>query len=472
MATTYIPVIGLEIHAELKTRTKMFCDCLNDPNERIPNKNICPVCTGQPGALPVMNKKAIEALIKIGTALAGDIPAVSKFDRKNYFYPDLPKGYQISQYDLPFVFGGSLNGVKITRVHLEEDTGRLQHAANGQATLVDFNRAGVPLMELVTEPDIREVSQIGEFARELQLLLRYLDIADADIEKGQMRVEVNLSLGTLVDGVLKYGTKVEVKNIASFKMAESAARHEIERQRKVLEDREKVIQETRGWNDPKQATISQRSKESSHEYRYFPEPDLPALDMSQFDFKRIKSEIPELPWEKRIRFKKEFGINDKQIETFVGDRELAEFFENTISELKEHEAKDKIIPLAANYLTSDLRGLGGIGKITPENFADLIILISSEKINSRTAKDILLKMYETGADPNELLKAGDLEQVSDESALREMAQKIISANPKPAEQYKKGKQAALMFFVGKAMGQLKGRGNPQILQQIFKDLLK
>lgn len=483
---TYIPVIGLEIHAELKTRTKMFCDCKNDPEEKRANTNICPTCTGQPGALPVMNKEAIEAMLKIGTAIGGEIPAISKFDRKNYFYPDLPKGYQISQYDLPFVFGGSLAGVRITRVHLEEDTGRLQHGkdeSGKDTTLVDYNRAGVPLMELVTEPDIREVEKISEFASELQLLLRYLGVSDADIEKGQMRVEVNLSLGTIVDGELKFGTKVEVKNIASFKMAESAARYEIERQKSILESGASVEQETRGWSDLKGETVSQRKKESSHDYRYFPEPDLPALDMSQFDFKKIKLGIPELPQAKRLRLEKEYGLNKKQAEILVFDRELSEWFESVASELRAEAGEGKsleLAKLAINYLTSDIKGLMAefghaslrSSKLTEENFADLILLADSGKINSRSAKDILRHMYEKGGDPVALLKELGLEQVSDEAELMKIAEKIVLENPKPAEQYKAGKEEVLMFFVGRAMGQLKGSGNPKILQEVFKKLLK
>ena len=476
--------MGIEIHTELKTRTKMFCDCLNDPNEKQPNKNICPVCMGRPGALPVMNKTAIEHMLKVGTALGGEIPAVSKFDRKNYFYPDLPKGYQISQFDLPFVFGGFLAGVKLTRVHLEEDTGRLQHGKDKtgkDATLVDYNRAGVPLMELVTEPDIREPEQIGKFARELQLLLRYLGVADADIEKGQMRVEVNLSLGTIQDGELVFGTKVEVKNIASFKMAEAAARYEIERQTKALDAGEKIIQETRGWDDIKKKTVSQREKESSHDYRYFPEPDLPPLDMSQFDFKKIKEEMPELPAQKRKRFMEEFELSEELTEVLVQERELAEFFEEAVSELKTEEVSDlkNATKLLANYLTSDTKGLMlaanhtsiKASKLDPENFADLIVLVESGKLNSRSAKDLLAKMYGFGGDPREIVKSEGLEQVSDEAELKPVLEAVIADNPDAVEKYKNGNKKLLMFFVGQAMGRLKGKGDPKVLQKLTEKLL-
>lgn len=480
----YIPVIGLEIHAELNTRTKMFCACLNDPDETKPNKHICPVCTGQPGALPVMNQSAIESMLKIGTAIGGEIPAVSKFDRKNYFYPDLPKGYQISQYDIPFVFGGLLAGVKITRVHLEEDTGKLTHGANEageKVTLVDFNRAGVPLMELVTEPCIKAPEKIGEFARELQLLLRYLGVADADIEKGQMRVEVNLSLGTMEDGELKFGTKVEVKNIASFKMAEAAARYEIERQAKLLDEGGKVVQETRGWDDINKQTVSQRIKETSADYRYFPEPDLPPINIAQFDFNRLKEEMPELPWEKRERLQKEFGLNAEQASLLTLERPIAAFFEETVSELKTEAVKDqaRAAQLAYNYLTSDFKGLliqDGVSdphesKITAENFADLIVLVEAETINSRAAKDVLAKMYEEGGDPREIVKSGGLEQISDPQTLAQAVQKVMEENQDAVEKYKGGNEKLLMFFVGKSMAALKGKANPAALQEVIKELL-
>lgn len=478
----YIPVIGLEIHAELKTKTKMFCGCLNDPNEKTPNKNICPVCTAQPGTLPVANKAAIESLIKVGMAIGGDIPAVSKFDRKNYFYPDIPKGYQISQYDVPLVAGGYLKGVKITRVHLEEDTGKLYHV--GGSTLVDYNRAGLPLMELVTEPDIRSAEQVGEFATELQLLLRYLGVSDADMEKGQMRVEVNLSLGTMDGDKLKYGTKVEVKNINSFKAAVAAAKFEIDRQTKALEVGEQIVQETRGWDDVKKATFSQRKKESSHDYRYFPEPDIPPLDLAHFDLKRIKGEIPELPQAKRVRFTKEYGLTSDQVEVIVADRLFADYFENIISELKAHEAKDmtKAVQLATNYLTSDMRSLMAVAgitdpsktKIEEEDFADLILLVADEKVSSRGAKDILAKMFETGGDPMEIMKTEGHEQVSDKGAFTAMAQEIINANPNPAADYRGGKEVALMFFVGQGMKkakEMKLGANPNVLKEVFKELL-
>ncbi len=466
----YQPTIGLEIHAELKTQTKMFCDSLNDSEEKHPNTNICPICTGHPGTLPTINKKAVEHVLKVGMAVNGDIPLFSKFDRKNYFYPDLPKGYQISQYDLPLIFGGSLSGVRIRRIHLEEDTGRLVHSDDGKSTYVDYNRASVPLMELVTEPDIRTADQAVAFAKELQLILRYLGVSDADMEKGQMRVEANISLNM--------GTKVEVKNINSFKAVQGAIEYETKRQEEVLESGDKIIQETRGWDDVHSKTVSQRIKEDAHDYRYFPEPDLPPLDLAHFDLKQIKLDIPELPQAKRQRFLKEYGISADQAELLVLDRRMGKFFEEAVSEMtadnKENTAEKT--KLLANYLISDLSGLMTVKEVTfeamkvdPENFADLIEMISAGKINSRVAKDVLVKMLETGMDPGVIVAEGGLTQVSDEGALKETVVKIISENPKAVEDLKKGKEAALQFLVGKSMAALKGRGNPEILKKVIKE---
>jgi aspartyl-tRNA(Asn)/glutamyl-tRNA(Gln) amidotransferase subunit B len=492
---SYRATIGLEIHAELKTQTKMFCGCLNDPNEKHPNVNICPICVGHPGTLPTVNKKALEAILKVGMSLNGDIPQFSKFDRKNYFYPDLPKGYQISQYDLPLIFGGALNGVRLRRIHLEEDTARLVHSANadfadesgqrGQekiprsqpksaesASLADFNRAGVPLMELVTEPDITSVEQAVEFAKELQLILRYLGVSDADMEKGQLRIEANVSLRQAT-GDKELGTKVEVKNINSFKAVHDAIEYEIKRQEEVLREGRKVIQETRGWEERKKATASQRLKEEAHDYRYFPEPDLPPLDLSHFELSRIKQEIPELPGEKRVRFIKEFGLTPDQAEVAAADRGRAQYFEEVVSELG-----NKNVPLAFNYFTSDLFGLmadSGVDiselKIIPEDFAELIELIALNRISSRAAKTILKKMFDDGVDPHQILKEENLEQVSDEAALRQTAEKIIKENPTAVADYKKGRANALQFLVGKAMADLRGRGNPEVLQNLIKKLI-
>ncbi|MEK9173438.1 MAG: Asp-tRNA(Asn)/Glu-tRNA(Gln) amidotransferase subunit GatB [Patescibacteria group bacterium] len=483
----YIPTIGLEIHVELKTETKMFCDSPNNPEEKNPNTNVCPVCLGHPGTLPTINKKAVEAVIKVGMALGGEINKLTKFDRKNYFYPDLPKGYQISQYDEPLVVGGSLNGVKLRRVHLEEDTGRLLHESQivkhelgrsdprskiHDSSLVDYNRAGVPLMELVTEPDIKSAEEAVGFARELQLILRYLGVSTADMERGQMRVEVNISLGKWSKGNWKQGTKVEIKNLNSFGAVAGSIEYEVKRQAEVMKTG-KVKHETRGWDDLKHITVGQRSKEEAHDYRYFPEPDLPPFETASLDLEAIKVSLIELPKNKRERFKKEYNLDGDKLESLIIDQDLAEFFEESVSEIKAIDDNSSHQTLF-NYLTSDLVGLikeFGTSfkdlKIKPEHLAHLSFLIDSGRIGSRQAKDILRKMFETGADPEEIIKSENLESISDEAELEDVIKKIIEANPAAVGDYKKGKTASLQFLIGKAMAELRGRGNPEKLKEIF-----
>ncbi len=473
----YEPTIGLEIHAELKTATKMFCGCKNDPLEKTPNKNVCPICLAHPGTLPVANKKAIELMVAIGYALGGKIEDEAHFDRKSYFYPDLPKGYQISQYEEPFVKGGKLVGVEITRVHLEEDTARLAH--DGDGSNIDFNRAGVPLMELVTEPVIKDSGKALEFAKELQLILKYLDASDADMEKGQMRVEANVSIAE--KGAKKLGTKVELKNINSFRAVASAIAYEIERQEKVITSGEKVIQETRGWDESKGETFSQRIKEAADDYRYMPEPDLPPISFKSadtLDLEKIKISVPELPAGKRERFIKEFGMRADQVEILIVDMRLSEYFEEVYSELSTMEkTTEKSTQLLVNYLTSDVTGLLNEKrqsildlKIKAEDMAELVSLIETGQISSRIAKDILREMFEKGADPHTIIKDKDLGSVEDEE-IGSVVEAVISENEKAVEDYKKGKEAAVKFLVGQAMGRLRGRGNPELLEKLFLDHL-
>lgn len=469
---SYRPTIGLEIHAELKTASKMFCDCPNDPQEHHPNENTCPICLGHPGTLPAINKKAVEEVVRVGLALGGEIAGITKFDRKNYFYPDLPKGYQISQYDKPFVRGGLLNGVQIERVHLEEDAGKLVHSEDGKSTLVDFNRAGAPLMELVTRPVIKNADEAVAFAKELQLLLKYLGASDADMEHGLMRVEVNISISKGDE----LGTKVELKNLNSFKTVHDAVAYEIKRQEELLEEGKKVKQETRGWDDAKKQTFSQRSKEAAHDYRYFPEPDLPPLNVQElFDLDKMRAELPELPAAKRTRFVSEYGLESAQADLLVADKKLADYFEKAASELgTEVDLKEHSINLLFNYLSSDLVGLLNTRgweladlKFTPEYFADLIALAAKGEISSRVAKDVLIKMADTGLDAHQIVKAENLGQISNQNELMEVVSAIIKENPSAAEDYKKGKEQALQFLTGKAMARLKGRGNPKVLQDLF-----
>jgi len=498
----YQPKIGLEIHVELKTKTKMFCDCLNDPNERHPNVNICPICTAQPGTLPVINKEAVRKVIKTGLSLKCQIPEYSKFDRKNYFYPDLPKGYQISQLYQPLCREGFLiiNGkkIRIREVHLEEDTGKLIHPEGENYSLVDFNRAGIPLMELVTEPDLNSAREARRFAEELQLILRYLNVSDADMEKGQLRVEVNISLAKK-EGEL--GTKVEIKNLNSFRSVEKAVDYEIERQTKILKSGKKVLQETRGWDAPKGITVSQREKEEAHDYRYFPEPDLPPLHLTSELINEIRSEIPELPQQKRERFKREYELDKKGVEVFVQNKDFGEYFEKVVSELPPRLPQQdikKLIKLASNYLITDLQGLlkgsSVIGEdflITPENFAEFITLITERgeqgepregederssltyqgKISSKIAKIVLEEMFKTGADPSHIIEEKGLTQITDGAEIEKIIKEVIKENPQPVKDFQEGKEAALQFLVGKVMSKTGGKANPQIVRDILSQTL-
>ena len=464
----YKPTIGLEIHAELKTRTKMFCDSKNDPDEKRPNVNICPVCMAEPGTLPVINKEAVRHVLRIGKALGGTLADFTEFDRKNYFYPDIPKGYQISQYQYPLVTGGSLNGIAVTRVHLEEDTARSQHDKGDEASLIDFNRAGVPLMELVTEPMITSSKEAGDFARELQLLLRYLGASEANMEKGEMRVEANVSVSK--DGTR--GTKVEVKNINSFRAAERAIEYEVERQSAALERGEKIVQETRGWDEVKGETFSQRIKEGSADYRYFPDPDLPKLKISEIkEFQNM--ELPELPSEKRARYKKEYEIKDEDIESFVTSDALGVFFENVAEALGDDKEKAKI---AASYITSDVAGLlAKTGKplhIKAVAFAELVAMVSVGEVSSRGAKDVLLEMFNNGGEPRAIAGARGLFQKSDERELGALVEKVLVAHPDEAEGYRKGKENLLQFLIGQAMRESGGSANPQVLKGLFEKKLR
>lgn len=469
----YKATIGLEIHAELKTKTKMFCDSRNDPEEKRPNVNICPVCMAHPGTLPVINKEAVKHVVKVGLALGGTIADFTEFDRKNYFYPDIPKGYQISQYKYPLVLGGSLNGIQITRVHLEEDTARSSHD-RGDFSLIDFNRAGVPLMELVTEPVIHDAETAVRFGKELQLLLRYLGAGEANMEKGEMRVEANISVAP--EG--KRGTKVEVKNLNSFKVVSSAIAYEIKRQSDLIDSGGKVVQETRGWDEAKQKTFSQRLKEDSHDYRYFPDPDLPKLYISEipeFDKSNLKKELPELPWGRRERYLS-LGLKKEDAEMFVSDRRFGDFFDSTAAFL---EAKPpKILMLAVNYISSDLAGLIKNSEdpeqrilIDPKNFGKLIKMVAENEVSSRGAKDILSEMFAKDNNPEVIAKEKKLLQQSDEGMIKKIAEEVIAENEKVVGEYRAGKESSLQFLVGQGMKKSKGSANPQILKEILTKLL-
>jgi aspartyl-tRNA(Asn)/glutamyl-tRNA(Gln) amidotransferase subunit B len=488
--TKYTPVIGMEVHVELKTASKMFCDSKNGMGlEREPNVNICPVCTGQPGTLPVPNRQAIEFVQLAGLAMNCEIALESKFDRKNYFYPDLPKGYQISQYDQPFCKNGKLkiNGkeIGITRIHLEEDTGKLIHPKGVEYTLVDFNRAGVPLMELVTEPDIESAEEARLFCQKLQQICRYLEISDADMEKGHMRCEVNLSLYKKGEDKMS-GTKVEVKNINSFKFVEKAIAYEIERQTEMLESGKKIAQETRGYDSNRGTTVSQRMKESAHDYRYFPEPDIPPFKFTIEYVEELRKKLPELPDYKAKRFQGEYNLPIDDVMILISDKGLAEYFEEVASELKEKVQcnefeldENKTVKLAANYIIVETRKhLAEHGhlmsdlKITPENYAELICIVGSGKINSSAAQTVLAEMYKTGGDPSQIIESKNLAQMDDENELIKIIDEMLTKNAKSVEDFKAGKENAMKFLTGQVMAKTKGKANPQKVQEILKNKLK
>jgi aspartyl-tRNA(Asn)/glutamyl-tRNA(Gln) amidotransferase subunit B len=486
---TYRVTIGMEVHAELKTASKMFCPCPNGlGQEREPNVHICPVCTGQPGALPVPNAKAIEHVRRVGLALGCRLAPRSKFDRKNYFYPDLPKGYQISQFDLPFCEEGAISigekSFRITRVHLEEDTGKLSHTKGG--TLVDFNRAGVPLMELVTEPDFESGAEARAFCQALQQILRSLDVSDADMEKGQMRCEVNISLYPEGSDRLS-GTKVEIKNLNSFRVVERACEYEIKRQTEVLEGGGAVRQETRGWDEKKGVTLSQRKKESAHDYRYFPEPDIPPLELSPEDEAALRATLPELPQAKAARFVSEYGIPEADAVILTETRELAAFFEMAASELREKiesgeikDASSRATRLAVNYLLTEVRkhlaergqGIGDL-PLTPENYAEFIGLVADQKINSSAAQAVLAEMYQGGDnDPSHIIERLNLGQVSDAGALEAAVADVLASNGQSVADYRAGKENALKYLMGTVMKATGGKANPQMVREMLLEKLR
>jgi aspartyl-tRNA(Asn)/glutamyl-tRNA(Gln) amidotransferase subunit B len=451
----YSLTVGLEVHAELKTATKMFCGCANDPDEKTPNTNVCAVCLAHPGTLPVINREAVHKVLQVGTAIGATLAYdFSEFDRKNYFYPDIPKGYQISQYQYPLVQGGELAGVAITRVHLEEDTARSQH--QGDKSLVDYNRAGVPLMELVTEPVIHDAASAGRFARELQLLLRYLGAGEANMEKGEMRVEANISVSK--DGTL--GTKVEVKNLNSVRSAERAIAYEFDRQVKLLEEGGVVVQETRGWDEAKQQTFSQRKKESSHDYRYFPDPDLPKLllgEVAGFSAESLKSELPELPWQKRERLAQLGFLQQQDIEQLIGDVELSGLFAATEKKLTNADA----LKAAANFILNDIAGQrkkeAQWTLPTAEFLCEVTQQFVSGAIASPQAKQALI--------------TGKMVATMDASALDGIAQKVIDTHPTVVADYRAGKEAAMQFLVGQGMKESKGSANPAVLRGAIQKIL-
>ncbi len=463
----YKPTIGLEIHAELKTRTKMFCECANDPNEDRVNVNVCPICMAHPGTLPVMNKQAVAHVLAIGTAVQGQLADFTEFDRKSYFYPDIPKGYQISQYEYPLVRGGELSGVALTRIHLEEDTASSVH--EGGKTLVNYNRAGVPLMELVTEPVIHDAETAGKFARELQLLLRTLGIGDANLEKGEMRIEANVS----VSNGAALGTKVEIKNLNSFRSVERAVAYEIDRQAKVLESGGSVKQETRGWNEDTQQTFHQRYKEGSADYRYFPEPDLPKLRISElpeFSSDTLTQQLPELPSARRARYTEKYSLKEGDAQFITASVERSNFFDSVIACL---DGNERQIQLATNYLVSDLAGIyaktgrESYSTISPVAYASLMQMIDAGELSSRGGKDVLAELVIGEEDPRQTAIRLNVMQISDPEALRVVIQEVLSEEVHAVAEWRSGKEVSAQYLIGKIIKKTSGAANPAKTREIL-----
>ncbi len=473
----YEPVIGLEVHVQLGTRTKLFCACEAEFGAE-PNKNTCPVCLGWPGSLPVLNRKALEFGMKIGLALNCEINERLKFDRKNYFYPDLPKAYQISQFDQPVNKNGFLEvefkdaqgqfrktKIGVTRAHLEEDAGKLLHEGIKDGSLVDYNRAGIPLLEIVSEPDIRSAEEAYAYLTALKAIVQYLGVSDCDMEKGQLRCDANVSIRPV--GQEKFGTKTEIKNLNSFKAVQKAIQHEIARHTEIIEGGGKISQETRLWNDDRGQTVLMRSKEEAHDYRYFPEPDLVPFTISREAVEKLRKTLPELPVQRAERFSKNFGLTEYDAFVLVEEKELADYFEACVKE----KANPKLV---SNWIQSELLALLKVAKkgitespVSPKDLAGLVALIDNSTISGKIAKDVLPLMFETGKSADAIVKEKGWVQVTDTKVIEEAADKIIAANEKSVADFKAGKQQALGFLVGQLMKATQGKANPKLANEIL-----
>lgn len=486
-ATEYEAIIGLETHCQLNTKSKIFCPCPTNFDSP-PNTNVCPVCLGYPGVLPVLNQEVLASAVKLGLAIDGKITPHSKFDRKQYFYPDLPKNYQISQYDLPIVEQGQLEIeivdkktkevsrkiIGITRLHMEEDAGKLVHAGSERLSgsthsLVDFNRTGVPLLEIVSEPDLRTGAEAAEYAQELRRLVRYLGISDGNMQEGSLRCDVNISVRK--KGAKKFGTKVEIKNMNSFSAIQKAIEYEIDRQIEAIENGGAIVQETRLWEEASQRTISMRKKEGSSDYRYFPEPDLPPLEVSPEQLKAWAEELPELPAHKRRRYEEEFGLSAYDARVLTDDRTVAEYFETAV--IAGANAK-----LVANWISQDIAAYLNNNKLTiteialqASDLAELVKLIETGTISGKIAKEILPELLTQGGSPKALVEKKGLIQISDTSAIEKLIEEIIAAHPSELEKFRAGKTNLKGFFVGQVMKKSGGKADPKLTSQILDQKL-
>jgi aspartyl-tRNA(Asn)/glutamyl-tRNA(Gln) amidotransferase subunit B len=480
----YEAVIGLEVHAELLTQSKMFCGCKVVMSEGIaPNSTVCPICAGMPGALPVINRQAVAYTVLTGLALNCSIAEYSVFARKNYFYPDLPKGYQISQYELPLCRNGWLEielasgerkRIGIRRVHLEEDTGKLIHVAGngaGAYSLVDFNRSGVPLMEIVSEPDMRSAEEVRAYAEKLRAILRYLGVNSGDLEKGVMRIEPNISIRPA--GSTEFGTRTEVKNLNSFRALARATEYELARQEKVLESGGQVAQETRGWDEARGATVPQRSKEYAEDYRYFPEPDLPPLLIAREWVEELRAQLPELPDAKRARFEQAYELGHEDAARLTEDIVVADYFEQAV------HAKRVAPKMIANWILSELfRHVNETGRdfadarVSPQALVDLLALVEAGSINANTGKRVLGQMFASGETAQAIVEREGLAQISDTGALETLVQKVLDANASEVEKYLGGKTTLLGWFVGQVMRETRGKANPNTVSEILQKRLE
>jgi aspartyl-tRNA(Asn)/glutamyl-tRNA(Gln) amidotransferase subunit B len=474
MKLTYEPVIGLEIHGELLTNSKMFCSCSADYGSAPePNSNICPVCTGLPGAMPVVNKKATELAALVGLALKCSINKHNTFARKNYYYPDLPKGYQISQYELPIAEKGWLEvnadgenqlKVRVRRVHIEEDTAKLAHEKN--YALVDFNRAGVPLLEIVSEPDIRTVEAALDYATKVRAILRYLGVNSGDMEKGVLRFEANISVRPV--GSDEFRTRTEIKNLNSFRALTRASQYEIERQIKIYEEGGTVVQETLGWDDVRGVTTSQRSKEEAHDYRYFPEPDLPPLQLSDAWIESIRSQLPELPEAKTARFISDFGLTPSEARLLTSEKSLANYFEGVVANSKS-PAKTIHSWIAGEfmrYLNDSGLSIDDV-TLAPETLAKLIDMVTDKTIGASAGKTVLTELFKNGGDPAQIVKEKNLLQMTDVNAIQEIVTKILNDNPKEVDEFNGGKETLFQWFMGQVARATKGKADPNVAKELM-----
>ncbi|EAZ89323.1 Asp-tRNA(Asn)/Glu-tRNA(Gln) amidotransferase subunit GatB [Crocosphaera chwakensis] len=485
--TEYEAIIGLETHCQLNTTSKIFCHCSTEFDSP-PNTNVCPICLGYPGVLPVLNEQVLASAVKLGLALNAKIASYSKFDRKQYFYPDLPKNYQISQFDLPIVEHGSLEielvdkktkevtrkTIGITRLHMEEDAGKLVHAgsdrlAGSTHSLVDFNRTGVPLLEIVSEPDIRTGQEAAEYAQELRRLVRYLGVSDGNMQEGSLRCDVNISVRPV--GQKEFGTKVEIKNMNSFSAIQKAIEYEIERQIEAVENGDPIYQETRLWDESSQETFSMRKKEGSSDYRYFPEPDLPPLEVSEKRLNAWKQELPELPAQKRKRYEEELGLSAYDARVLTDDRDVAEYYETAVK--KGADAK-----LVANWVTQDIAAYLNNSKLSiteialkPDSLGELVQLIEKGTISGKIAKEILPELLEKGGSPKQIVESKGMTQISDPGEIEKVIKALMEANPSEVEKYRGGKKKLKGFFVGQVMKETGGRADPKLTNQLAEKLL-